>query len=33
LRDVIGQAPVDVFVQPEAGRRKRLLIADMDSAP
>jgi len=31
LRAVIGQAPVDVFVQPEAGRRKRLLIADMDS--
>jgi phosphoserine phosphatase len=31
LREVIGHAPVDVFVQPEAGRRKRLLIADMDS--
>ncbi|MBO6893496.1 MAG: phosphoserine phosphatase SerB [Roseibium sp.] len=31
LRDVIGQAPADVFVQPEQGRKKRLLIADMDS--
>lgn len=31
LREIIGAAPVDVFVQPEAGRRKRLLIADMDS--
>ncbi|MHA7777507.1 phosphoserine phosphatase SerB [Roseibium sp. M-1] len=31
LRDCIGRAPVDVFVQKEAGRRKRLLIADMDS--
>lgn len=31
IRDVIGAAPVDVFVQPEKGRRKRLLIADMDS--
>ncbi|MEO9775821.1 phosphoserine phosphatase SerB [Roseibium sp.] len=31
LRSVVGQAPVDVFVQPESGRRKRLLIADMDS--
>jgi len=31
LREVIGRIPVDVFVQPEEGRRKRLLIADMDS--
>ena len=31
LRRVTGEAPVDVFVQLEAGRRKRLLIADMDS--
>jgi len=31
LRDVVGTAPVDVFVQPERDRRKRLLIADMDS--
>lgn len=31
LRDVIGQDRVDVFVQPDGDRRKRLLIADMDS--
>jgi phosphoserine phosphatase len=31
LREVVGQAPVDVFVQAEKGRRKQLLIADMDS--
>ncbi|CTQ53011.1 Phosphoserine phosphatase [Roseibium album] len=31
LREVVGQAPVDVFVQAEQGRRKQLLIADMDS--
>ena len=31
LRECIGRAPADVFVQKEAGRRKRLLIADMDS--
>jgi phosphoserine phosphatase len=31
LRECIGRAPVDVFVQKETGRRKRLLIADMDS--
>ncbi|MET1411543.1 phosphoserine phosphatase SerB [Roseibium sp. HPY-6] len=31
LRDLVGSAPVDVFVQPEHGRRKHLLIADMDS--
>jgi phosphoserine phosphatase len=31
LRDVIGAAPVDVVVQPQDGRRKKLLVADMDS--
>lgn len=31
LRDLIADRPVDVFVQPCSGRRKRLLIADMDS--
>lgn len=31
IRDALAGAPVDVFVQPRAGRRKRLLIADMDS--
>ena len=35
LRSAVGQAldrhPVDFCVQPAAGRRKRLLIADMDS--
>jgi phosphoserine phosphatase len=31
LREVVGSAPVDVFVQAEKGRRKQLLIADMDS--
>ncbi|AXS41300.1 phosphoserine phosphatase SerB [Breoghania sp. L-A4] len=31
LRDSLNDAPVDLYVQPEAGRRKRLLIADMDS--
>ena len=31
LREVVGAAQVDVFVQPTEGRRKRLLIADMDS--
>ncbi len=27
----VGGLPVDICVQPEAGRRKRLLLADMDS--
>jgi len=27
----VGEAPVDICLQPAAGRRKRLLIADMDS--
>jgi phosphoserine phosphatase len=31
LRDIIGDAPIDIVVQPAAGRRKRLLLADMDS--
>ena len=31
LRDIVGDAPIDVVVQPAAGRRKRLLLADMDS--
>ena len=31
VRTRLGDAPVDVVIQPAAGRRKRLLIADMDS--
>jgi len=31
LCGVIGAAPVDVVVQPQDGRRKKLLVADMDS--
>lgn len=31
LRAAIGDAPVDAVVTPAANRRKRLLIADMDS--
>ncbi|WP_428697793.1 phosphoserine phosphatase SerB [Stappia sp.] len=31
LRAAIGDAPVDLLVQKREGRRKRLLIADMDS--
>ncbi|AWM86294.1 phosphoserine phosphatase SerB [Microvirga sp. 17 mud 1-3] len=31
LRDALGDAPVDVIVQPLEGRRKRLFLADMDS--
>ncbi len=31
LRIGIGTAPVDIFVQPIEGRRKKLLLADMDS--
>lgn len=31
LRAAIGSAPVDVVVQQAAGRRKRMLLADMDS--
>ncbi|APH72270.1 phosphoserine phosphatase SerB [Aquibium oceanicum] len=31
LRDALAGLPIDVAVQPEDGRRKRLLLADMDS--
>ncbi|MEO1225343.1 MAG: phosphoserine phosphatase SerB [Pseudomonadota bacterium] len=31
LREVLSGRPIDVAVQPPEGRRKRLLIADMDS--
>jgi phosphoserine phosphatase len=31
LREALGAAPVDTLVQPREGRRKRLLIADMES--
>lgn len=31
LREALAGAPVDVVVQPAAGRRRRLLLADMDS--
>ncbi len=31
VRRRLGDAPVDVVIQPSAGRRKSLLIADMDS--
>ena len=31
LRTALGEAPVDAVVTPAANRRKRLLIADMDS--
>ena len=31
LRAALGDVPLDVVVQPDAGRRKKLLIADMDS--
>jgi phosphoserine phosphatase len=31
LRDIIGSEPVDVVVQRQDGRRKKLLLADMDS--
>ncbi|MFN3859544.1 MAG: phosphoserine phosphatase SerB [Caulobacter sp.] len=31
LQDALEDLPVDLCVQPAAGRRKRLLIADMDS--
>ena len=30
-RRVIGDAPIDVLVQPAAGRRKRVLVADLES--
>jgi phosphoserine phosphatase len=31
VRQIIGEAPIDAVVQPAGGRRKRLLLADMDS--
>ena len=31
IRDIIGGTPVDVVIQPDEGRRKKLLVADMDS--
>ncbi len=31
LRDIVGGEPVDVVIQPQDNRRKKLLIADMDS--
>jgi phosphoserine phosphatase len=31
VRSSLSERPIDVVVQPNAGRRKRLLIADMDS--
>ncbi len=31
VREALGGEPVDVVVQPAAGRRKHLLVADMDS--
>jgi len=31
LRDVLASEPVDAIAQPAAGRRKKLLLADMDS--
>jgi phosphoserine phosphatase len=31
IREIIGNAPVDFVIQPHEGRRKKLLVADMDS--
>jgi phosphoserine phosphatase len=31
LREVRGDLPIDIVVQPQASRRKKLLLADMDS--
>jgi phosphoserine phosphatase len=31
LRELVGAEPVDVIIQPQRRRRKKLLIADMDS--
>jgi phosphoserine phosphatase len=30
-RSAIGEQPIDVVVQPQSGRRKRLLVADLES--
>ncbi len=31
VREALGQAPLDLAIQPAAGRRKKLLVADMES--
>jgi len=31
VREALGDAPIDLAAQPTAGRRKRLLVADMES--
>ncbi len=31
LREAVGDLPVDIVVQPQLGRRKKLFLADMDS--
>ncbi|WP_422365444.1 phosphoserine phosphatase SerB [Pelagibius sp.] len=31
VREALGPAPLDLVIQPSSGRRKRLLIADMES--
>src|SRR4029079_18402953 len=31
VRGAIGDAPIDALVQPAAGRRKRVLVADLES--
>ena len=31
LREVRGDLPIDIVVQPQAARRKKLFLADMDS--
>ena len=31
IRDIVGGEPVDVVIQPQEGRRKKLFLADMDS--
>jgi phosphoserine phosphatase len=31
LRGIVGAAPIDIVVQPQDARRKKLLVADMDS--
>jgi phosphoserine phosphatase len=31
IREIVGDAPIDVVIQPHDGRRRKLLVADMDS--
>ena len=31
MRDIVGGEPVDVVIQPQDDRRKKLFLADMDS--